>query len=280
LNESKVKVMKGRLAIFILASVGIVACKSSKDVAAEPPAEEPIVEVADTIRPDPVAEEALADTAAAASDAESTAEAGPSLETPGADQGASTDEGGQNQADPGSGFRVQLESVIGNPNKAKYKGIKDLSFEKGSDGRTRIFLGKDMVRTAAEQLRDEYKLRGFEDAFVVSGNSAGSAEIFDASLSSQSLGNAQGLVYLIQLSAFQGEAESRALKKLGWYQVLAFDDGWKRVYSGAYSALPAAQDAMNKYRRRGFKDCYIVPFDGYTNKLNGKTGKVVLTSQK
>jgi len=187
----------------------------------------------------------------------------------------------QASSDGGTGFLVQLESVMGSPNKAKYKGIKDLNFEKGADGYIRIVLGKDLGRAAAEELRDEYKLRGFEGAFVVpKGGGGASSAVMDASMSSKSLDNVQGLVYLIQLSAFQGPAETKALSKLGWYQVLEFDDGWKRVYSGAYSNLLSAQDALKKYRKKGFKDSYVVPFEGYTNKLNGKTGKVAATSQQ
>ncbi len=260
LIESNATIMYGQLAIFIFLSVSIFACKSNKDVAAE---------------------------AALASE-----NSGPALDTtsasaPPTDPQNTTDQSEVNQPtmdDGGTGFMVQLESVMGTPSKSKYKGIKDLSFEKGYDGYTRIFLGKELGRAAAEQLRDEYKLRGFEGAFVVGkgaggGSGASSGSVMDAS-SSTSLDNVQGLVYLIQLSAFQVPAETKAPTKLGWYQILEFDDGWKRVYSGAYSSLLSAQDALKKYRRKGFKDCYVVPFDGYTNKLNGKTGKVSATSQQ
>ncbi len=243
------------------------ACKSSEDAVdySEELAQDP---VQDTIAQDSTVNDMMSDPGPTM-DTVSTTDR-PDVSTAG--------ESGEQVNDEGPGdYRVQIDALIGSYQKAKYKGIDNIYFEKGNDGYTRIYSGKNLSKGGAEKLSEEFKIRGFEGAFVapMSGDGAAPSNapaVVDADMSSTPLSSSENVVYAVQLMAFQGDVKSRKLNKLGFFQVLQFDDGWKRAFSGTYASLPEAQGALDKYRKKGFKDCYVVPFLGFTNQLNGKTG--------
>ena len=177
----------------------------------------------------------------------------------------------------GSGsFRVQVDATMGNVFKPKYKGCNKLYFEEGPGG-SKVYVGKNLDRAQAEQLRDEYKLRGFEDAFVVpmSGSGAQASDKFEGEGSSQTLTADAGAVFLVQLIAYRDANPPKKLKKVNFFQILGFNDGFKRIYSGTYATVEEAKAGQEMFKKMGFKDCYVVPFEGYKNKLNGLVGEPI-----
>ncbi len=255
--------------LFILLIVGFFACKSSEDIAEPTPAPAPSEEPEETST---VAEEApkpqlVMDTVRETTKADTTLKAANSNMAAAQTSAADIPTEGDGE------FRVQLDATMGTVFKPKYKGFNKIYFEDGAGG-SKVYVGKNLSKVQAEQLRDEYKLRGFEDAFVVSmsgtGKSAGSK--FTANASDKKLSAEDGAVFLVQLIAYRGPQPPRKLRKVNFYQILGFDDGFKRIYSGTYSTVEEARAGQEMFKKSGFKDCYVVPFEGYKNKLNGLVG--------
>lgn len=258
--------MKHLLPIALLV-ISFASCKSSKDLSennpAPPPQEVEISSTADsaeTSMPKGQLVVNAPDTVSHSTVAESSKDATP-----------------QTTDTEGSGsYRVQIDATMGSIFKPKYKGFNKIYFEDGSSG-SKVFVGKNLSKQAAEQLRDEYRLRGFDDAFVVSmsgsGSSAGAK--FEGTESNQAISENSGLVFLVQLIAYQGANPPNEVKKLSFYQVIGFNDGFKRIYSGAYSSINDARAGQEAYKKMGFKDCFVVPFEGYKNKLNNLVGEPI-----
>ena len=252
----------------------LASCKTSKDLAEETPSPSPELTeqdtsdqvsaetegpklVVDTVKETTTGEQAKMTNADASSNAENTASETLVTEGDGA-------------------YRVQVDATMGSIFKAKYKGFNKLYFEEGPGG-SKVFVGKGLSKADAEKLRDEYKLRGFKDAFVVDmkGSGSSAASKFEGTESTKSINPNGGLVYMIQLLAYKGPNPPKQLKKANFFQILGFNDGFKRIYSGTYPNVEAARSGQAMYKKRGFKDCYVVPFEGYKNKLNGMVGEPI-----
>lgn len=253
--------------LFILLIAGLFACKSSEDIAEPSPAPSEEPEETSTTVEDAPKPQLVMDTVRETTKSDSSLKA--MNNTPSSSESTSSEAVTEGDGE----FRVQIDATMGTIFKPKYKGFKKIYFEDGSRG-SKVYVGKNLSRAQAEKLRDEYKLRGFEDAFVVSmsgtGKTAGAK--FSGSTSDKKLSAEDGAVFLVQLIAYRGPQPPRKLRKVNFYQILGFDDGFKRIYSGTYSTIEEARAGQEMFKKNGFKDCYVVPFEGYKNKLNGLVG--------